>query len=326
MVVSDTSTSSARDALIGALRRIVRPLLRICLRGGISIAEIRAVLDHAAAQEAEAYILSSGKKPTYGNISIITGIERRNVAKLLALPAESVNPPSTTTLHRAVRVLNGWHEDPSFMTRQGTPAELAVRGGPASFEGLARKYAGYWSGSAILDRLIETNTIEVTVRDRAGRPERVRPLQATIAPDVNATRAFEEFGVVYSEALEQFDANLRSNNPIERIRPYSVTATVLKPNLKVLRRDLKERGENLQAIVGDSFEPHDLPQKQIEELAKSDPESLYSVRVTLFTTIRPAIAIKPTVTAAYRRGRPAESKPDAPTPKKKRGPSPKTRR
>jgi hypothetical protein len=307
--VADNSPNSARDALIGALRRIVRPLLRICLRAGVSMAEIRAVLDHAAAQEAESYILSNGKKPTFSSISVITGIQRRYVAQLLSAPKDEGNPPSTTALHRAVRVLNGWHEDPSYLTRVGIPAELDIRGAANSFEGLVRKYAGGCTTMAILDRLIETNTVEVTSRDAEGRPQRVRPLQATVAPDVNAVRAFEEFGVIYAEALEMFDANLRSTNPVERIRPYSVAATVLRPNLKVIRRQLKERGESLQASYDETLEPHDLSTKDIEEVAKTDPESLYSVRVTLFSTVRPAIPTALPIKAAYRRERPEPMKP-----------------
>lgn len=299
--MADASPRSARDALLASLRRIVRPLLRICFRAGVSMAEIRAVLDHAAVQEAEAYLVAGDKKPTYSAISIITGIQRRQVAALLRAPAEDGPPPSTTALHRAVRVLNGWHEDPKFTTRLGAPAELELRGGARSFEALVQRYAGGISSAAILERLVDTGTVEITGRDADGRALRVRPLQSTVAPDVDQARLFDEFGVLYAEALEMFDANLRSTNPIERMRPYTASAIVRRPQLKILRRQLKERGETLQAFLDETLAPHDVGPTEYAELADEDPDSLVSVRVTMFSTIRPAIPRKVPVESAWRR-------------------------
>lgn len=297
----DTNARSARDALLAALRRIVRPLLRICFRSGISMAEIRAVLDHAAVREAESYLLEIEKKPTYSNISIITGIQRRQVTNLLRVDGDEGPPPATTALHRAVRVLNGWHDDPLYTTRMGMPAELAVRGGAKSFEGLVRKYAGGITWQPILERLAETGTIEVTARDADDRPTHVRALQATISPDVNHARLFDELGVLYAEALEMFDMNLRATNRIERIRPYTVMATVLRPQLKVLRRHLKERGETLQAALDESLETYDLSADEVAQLSEEDPDSLFTVRVTMFSTIRPAVPKSTAVKGAWRR-------------------------
>lgn len=299
--VSDTSTRTAQDALLAALRRIFRPLLRICLRAGVSMAQIRAVLDHVAVREAERYLVESRKKSTYSNISMITGIERRQVANLLGIDVEEGPPPTVSALHRAVRVLNGWHEDPTWTTRLGTPATLDVRGEGPSFESLANRYAGGISPAAILERLIETNTVEVVARHADGRPARVRPLQATIAPDVSATRVFDEFGTVYGEALEMFDGNLRSPKEYERMRPYSVTATVLAPKLRFIRRQLKERGESVQVSLDEALAQHDLSTQEVAELSESDPDLLYAIRVTLFSTIRPAVARQPVVRSAWRR-------------------------
>lgn len=299
--MSDRSSRTGQDALLAALRRIFRPLLRICLRAGVSMAQIRAVLDHVAVREAERYLVEARKKPTYSNISMITGIQRRQVANLLGIDIEAGPPPTVSALHRAVRVLNGWHEDPTWTTRVGTPATLDVRGEGASFESLANRYAGGISPAAILERLIETNTVEVVARHDDGRPARVRPLQATIAPDVDATRLFDEFGTVYGEALEMFDANLRSPKDYERMRPYSVTATVLAPKLRFIRRQLKERGESLQVSLDETLAQHDLTAQEVAALSESDPDLLYAIRVTLFSTIRPAVTGRPVVQSAWRR-------------------------
>lgn len=265
------------------------------------MAQVRSVLDRVAVREAEKYLMDAAKKPTYSNISIITGIERRAVAGLLAADVEENELPTAAGMHRAARVLNGWHEDPTWTTSLGTPAVLDVRGEGHTFETLAGKYAGGVTPKAILDWLLETRTIEVVSFEPDGRPAKVRPLQSTIAPDVDETRLFDEFGTVVSEAVEMFDGNLRTPHDYERMRPYTVTAMVVEPKLRVIRRQLRERGESLQTTVDEALEQHDLAPKEVKDLTKKAPSSLYSVRVTLFSTIRQAITPERVVQAAWRR-------------------------
>jgi hypothetical protein len=246
-------------------------------------------------------LLENKKKPTYSNISVITGIQRRLVANLLSANVEDGPPPSIGAMHRAVRVLNGWHEDPGWMTRLGIPATLDVRGEGRTFEALAHKYAGGVSPAAILDRLVETGTVRVIARDKQGRPSRVRPLQATIAPDVNETRLFDELGVVYGEALEMFDGNLRCSSPAERMRPYTVTATVFEPSVRAIRRQLRERGEFVQSVVDQALSAHDVSANANTENAGERNGELYSIRVSLLCTIRPTTARKSPIENAWRR-------------------------
>jgi hypothetical protein len=297
---------NAREALLAALRRIFRPLLRICFRGGISLGEIRAELDHAAVREAESYLVEINKKPTFSNISIITGIARHAVRRLMALDIEEA-PPPREALHRAVRVLNGWHEDPDFTTRKGTPALLAVRGGNKSFESLALRYAGGVSYAAILERLIETNTVEVIEEDDDGKPLRVRPRQATIEPDVNTARLFEDLGVIYGDALELFDANLRTVNNDHKIRPYTVTATVAEPSLRLIRRLLRERGDSVMSAVDETLHPHELKPSEVKRLLATNDGTLYDVRVTFLATIKPTVEKPLVIEGAFRRKRDQDS-------------------
>jgi hypothetical protein len=255
------------------------------------MAQIRAVLDQIAVREAESYLLENHKKPTYSNISVITGIQRRRVARLLSGDAVTATPPNVTALHRAVRVLNGWHEDPA----------LRVKGDGRTFESLAKRYAGGVGPAAILDRLIETRTIEVLRRDPQGRPTRVRPLQDTIGQDVKATRSIDEFGTLYAEALDMLDRNLRTSNSFERMRPYTVTATVEAPQLRFIRRQLSDRGEAVEALLDEVLAPHDVAGRDASRFVNRDPKQLFAVRVTMFTTVRPAQTEVRSISGSWRR-------------------------
>lgn len=299
--MADSSGRTAQDALLSALRRVFAPILRMCFRYGVSMAQVRSVLDRVAVREAEKYLMDASKKPTFSKISLITGIERRTVAQLLAADVEENELPTAAGMHRAARVLNGWHEDPTWTTSLGTPAVLDIRGEGNTFETLATRYGGGVTAGAILEWLLDTNTIEVVARDEDDRPTKVRPLQSTIAPDVDEARLFDEFGTVVSEAVEMFDGNLRTPHDYERMRPYTVTAMVVEPKLRVIRRQLRERGESLQTTVDEALEQHDLLPREVKELTKKAPSSLYSVRVTLFSTIRQAIAPERVVESAWRR-------------------------
>jgi hypothetical protein len=296
-------------ALISALGRIARPLIRVCFRAGVSVGEIRAVLDHAAVREAEQYLMAAGKKPTYSNISIITGLARHTVRVLRESDDSRVPVPSDSQLDRAVRVLNGWHEDSDFLDRRGNPRELRVRGGARSFEVLAQRYAGGVGYSAVLGRLLETQAVEATAKDATGRTVRVRAVQSEPEPEVSKSRLFSEFGEVYGDALESFDSILSKPLAEHEDRVYSVATTISAPKVRMIGRLLRERSQATIASVDALLKRYELDSRA-QMQTSANAESIYDVRVSLTTTLRARNPPVKTVSRSWRRSRAPSSSQD----------------
>ena len=146
-----------RTALAYMCRRVLYPLVRILVRFGVSAGELKSIVDSVYAHAGSEYLENQGERVSYSRLAVITGINRSVLPAILAAPREGdFRPRSGTQLHRAARVLTGWHDDRDFQTRAGSPAVLPIHGGRRSFEQLTRRYSGgvyYWTILAELERV-----------------------------------------------------------------------------------------------------------------------------------------------------------------------------
>lgn len=251
--------------------------------------EVRHALDRAAVCEAEAYVRSIDEKPTHTKIATITGIQRRHVAAMRCTIPVAEHRATIPALDKTALVLAGWREDEHFKTDSGTPAELPVQGSSRSFEALVQKFAPGVKAAEILDHLLAAGTIELIEPTTSRDVRSVRLRQGAMSVEVDDAQLVSDFGAAYADAMEMLDRALSAPGS-EALRPYTVTSTVLAPKLRLLRRLLAERCESIQSTVGETLEEHNLSKAEIDEVLEVDPSSLYSIRVTVFSTIRPAFA------------------------------------
>lgn len=160
--------SELRAALAYMCRRILYPLVRILVRFGVSAGELKSIIDSVYAHAGSEYLTRQGERVTYSRLAVITGINRSALPAIMAAPREGdFQPRSSTQLHRAARVLSGWHDDPDFQARAGGPAVLPLHGERRSFEQLARRYSGgvyYWTILAELERVGAVKRVGHNVR------------------------------------------------------------------------------------------------------------------------------------------------------------------
>lgn len=109
--------------MLDLLDRLLAPLARLMVARGIPFPELAERLKVHYVDAAKG--LSEGK-PTDSRLSVLTGLQRRDIARLRALPA-----PAERTNHLA-RVIALWQTEAEFMGR-----DLPKNGPSPSFEALA---------------------------------------------------------------------------------------------------------------------------------------------------------------------------------------------
>jgi len=140
------------DALPAALKRLLQPLVQLMIRNGIAhgaFAEIakRVYVEVAAEEERVA-----GRKQTVSRMSILTGLTRKEVSRVLKLPGE--HPVAAAARYnRAARVITGWIRDERFTDSGGEPLPLALEGEGHTFTMLVKSFSGDVPPRAILDEL-----------------------------------------------------------------------------------------------------------------------------------------------------------------------------
>ena len=151
---------STENALPAALIRMLRPLVRILLRSGTSCRTFADIAKWLFVDVAKQEYGLQGRNPSISRISVITGLSRKEVKRVLDLP-----PPqerlNAEKYNRAARVIFGWQRDPDFLNESGTPADLPLKGVKYSFRRLVKRYSGDLPHRTVLDELLRIGAVSL---------------------------------------------------------------------------------------------------------------------------------------------------------------------
>jgi hypothetical protein len=145
------STPSSNDTLLKVLRQALRPLVRLLLAKGIAYPQLIDLLKGLYVDLAVRDFPVAGKEQTDSRVSLLTGIHRKDVKRLRALPADEERVPETVSL--GMRLINAWQQPP-FADPDGAPKRLprlARQGGELSFETLVSSVSKDIRARSVLD-------------------------------------------------------------------------------------------------------------------------------------------------------------------------------
>ena len=152
-----------QDTLKKSVTKVLQPLVRLLLRHGISQAEFSDWTRQAYVDEASAHFGVDGKPPTLSRIAVVTGINRKEVKRLLATTDTTLSQPSRH--NRAARVVAAWLRDDEFLDAKGQPIALSYGTPGEGFNWLVKKHSGDVPARAVLDELVRTGTVNRDAED-----------------------------------------------------------------------------------------------------------------------------------------------------------------
>ncbi len=145
-------------ALAEAVHRILRPLMRVLLRNGVPYGVFAEMARHAYVETAEKEFALPGKAQTVSRVSALTGLTRKEVARLQGLEE---HVPEAERHHRPARVIGGWVREKRYHDGRGRPADLPMEGERRSFAALVREFSGDIPPRAMADELLRVGAIEL---------------------------------------------------------------------------------------------------------------------------------------------------------------------
>lgn len=151
-------TETAFKALSAALSRILRPLVRILLRHGVSFNTFADIAKSIYVDIAMNEFAIKGRKPSVSRTSVITGLTRKEVVRVRQLPKPE-DQALSERYNRAARVITAWLRDKDFVTGAGQPAVLTLEGDGATFSSLVKHASGDIPPRAILDELLRVGAV-----------------------------------------------------------------------------------------------------------------------------------------------------------------------
>lgn len=238
--------TDSQAALTRAIYRILRPLVRQLMRYGVSYRLFADIARHVYVDVAEEDFALPGRKPSNARTSVLTGINRKDIAKqkerphpLSGTPAEAPSP--------AARLIAGWTNDHDFRTAEGRPRPLTLEpesdGDGANFAELVRRYTSDVTVRALLDELIRIKAVSVD----SGIATLLVP---AYIPHRDMKENIRIFSTATADLLSTFDHNV-IDTPANRFIQRTVSYEVPVELLQAIRDRSRDEGESFLLQIND---------------------------------------------------------------------------
>jgi hypothetical protein len=203
--------SSKHNILSAAVGRILKPLIRILLRSGMSYGTFADIAKKQYVEIARNEFPIEGRKQSVSRVSVITGLTRKEVSRVIGLN-QAKDEQTPERYNRAVRVVAGWRRDTDFLDPEGNPMDLSISGIANSFQELVRRYSGDVPYRAILDELDADGSIE-----RLG-DNRVRLIHRAYLPKADESMKLNILGVDTAFLIDTIEHNLNVEHQSPRFQ------------------------------------------------------------------------------------------------------------
>jgi len=153
--------ADANSALIRSIRHVMRPVIRLMMRRGIVLQTFQQLVKSVYTEEAEKEIAATGGPVTDLQISLMTGLHRKEVKRFRDEGYE--NFILSPTLSTGADVVTMWLTDRRFLSARREPRGLSTRKGDTvdSFATLVRAVDPELRPTAVLAEMIRLGVVTV---------------------------------------------------------------------------------------------------------------------------------------------------------------------
>ena len=266
-----------KATLLSAFRPLMRPLVRILVRNGVSYGEFAELLKSVFVDSAQDVLQLPDSRQSVSRIAITTGLTRLEVSRLLTQTDEDAEA-LLGRLSRVGRLLTGWHQDSDFTGPYGIPYEVQFEGpiGRRSFTELVRRYTSDVPADEMLDELKRIGA----VLDLGNGYYRV--LIRLYIPSAADPAKFHAMSVAFTDLAKTLDQNLRPDEDQKIFErrvwaPNGITPT----DALDFDRYVKDRGQQFLESLDDWLSTREI------EAARSGADQSVKVGVAMYMFVRP---------------------------------------
>jgi hypothetical protein len=270
-------TETDKAALARAAMSAVEPLVELFLELGITSPEAESLLRGVFVHTARKWLASqsrSGEAPSEVRVSLVTGVHRNFVRRILA------EPPRIAAAREqkgggASRLLEGWHSDPVYLDSSGKPRDLPEKDHEPSFYSLAAAYLPGAAPGVVLEELRRAGLVQLLAEHRVRVRSRAYKTQGISVGNVG------EMGSRARELLETLRHNLRNPaSPLfcEAIRVLNIDAS----RLSAVRNIINRRASTFLTAMENELAI------EAEKASPGGRRNRVKVGLTVFETERPA--------------------------------------
>jgi len=218
----------------GALNRVLRPLVRLAIKCGVTFPAVVDLLRQLYVNVAEHEFALPDKQQTDSRVSLLTGVHRKEVSRLRGAGAPVRVVPDSVS--RTSAIVARWLADPSFVDAKGQPLPLprTSEAGEPSFASLVESVTRDVRPRAILDDWLDRTLVEIDDSDR------IVLMESAMAPRGDGEVRLYYFARNLQDHAAAAVANVLADEPpfLERAVHYDGLSAELAKSLEAHSRKL----------------------------------------------------------------------------------------
>ena len=152
-------------AFLKALDRLVEPLVRALISLGVTFPLFSRLLKRIYIRVATNEARAGGAPLTVSRISVMTGLQRKDIGQIKEQIERKLGPPANVSL--GARLITIWNGAKSFTDSDGKPLPLPRFSGPSpTFEDLVRSVSNDVRPRSVLDEWLRLGVVSIDDQDR----------------------------------------------------------------------------------------------------------------------------------------------------------------
>lgn len=221
---------SNQTLAIKALHLLFRPVVRLALRHAISIQQVTEVLKRTFVEVAAADISREGEKSNVSRISVVTGLHRRDVLRIL----ENQAPPEPP-INLISKIISQWENDQEFQTRSGKPRLLSCEGAQCEFNDLVRSVSSDVHPATVLFQLERLKLVDRT-------PQGLKFITAVYEVREDLEKGYHLLAQDIDDLTQSVEENLLSGETLPQLHARTDYDNVFLEDLPTIREWLLREG------------------------------------------------------------------------------------
>lgn len=228
-----TMNFDIQQAVRASLARLLRPLVKLLIHHGVTYATFAEVSRRLFVDVAAEDFKLPGKKQSLSRISVLTGINRKDISKLLDKAA--INEASG--VNRPAKIIQGWLRDADYINESGAPRPLHFDGAKNSFTELVRRYGGDVTPRAMLDELLRVNAASLDEKNN------IYLASSAYIPQADLEEKFRILGRATNDLYSTLINNLEQSSSQSQLQRTVAYSNIPVQALSQIRLRSKEEGE-----------------------------------------------------------------------------------
>jgi Family of unknown function (DUF6502) len=230
-IILAKASDKAQIALHNALRKVLRPLVRLMLSYGVNYPMVLDDLKRVFISVAEEEFPLEGKAQTNSRITLLTGVHRKDVQRIREIENETPEPPQSI----GAQIIGLWLGNKKYLDASGKPIDLPrlASRGEVSFESLVASISKDFRSRPVLDEWLSQGFVSLDNDDFVHLN-----IQAFI-PNLDLEEKLAFFSMNVHDHMAAAESNLNSlNNPmLERCVYYD---GLTPENIEILHQFSKQ--------------------------------------------------------------------------------------